>query len=1243
MWTHAMDSYAKVAKEVEPKRQKCQELNERLAEAEAALREKQENLRHVEAQVAALQKQLHDTNAEKERLESEAALTKARLGRADVLTEGLADEGIRWRLTVEKLRKDIVNLTGDVFLSAAAISYYGPFTGVYRQSIVEEWLICTKENGIPCGDDFDLRNVMGNPVEIRDWNIQGLPADSVSINNGVMVKRSNRWPLMIDPQAQGNKWIKKKEGRDLKALKMSNPKLLLILENCIRMGSPLLMEDLGETLDPALDPVLLKAVFDNNGRMQIKIGDTEVDYDKNFQFYLTTKMPNPHYFPEICIKVTIINFTVTFEGLEEQLLNEVVSKEIPEVLAKRTELTLQVAEDNKTLKHLEDTILKLLSESSGNILDDKALITTLGESKKTSTVVNQRVKEAEATAKEIEAACLQYVPVATSGSIYYFVIADLANINPMYQFSLFYFVRLFNKCMNIARDSDELSIRLQNLISSIVCNIFTNVCRGLFEDDKLTLSFLVATSFQRHTGQVSPAEWLLLLRGIGVLDMSGRPPNPNAEFFTEKMWDFIYGIQCMAPERCSDICDHITEHWDEWEAWAQLQEPFKHPLPQEYDEENALHFFHILLLVKALAPEKILYAVQEHTRRSLGRQFTVFPSPSMSEVYGDSSRSTPIVFVLSTGADPTNMLLRFADSMEMEESMGVISLGQGQGPKAQRMIEEACKKGSWVLLQNCHLAKSWMPSLEKLCEGLEESGSVHKDFRLFLTSMPADYFPVPILQNGVKMTNEPPKGLRANIIRSLMTMSDEQLNSSSKPSQWRKLQFSLKFFHAVLQERRKFGPLGWNIRYEFNDSDLETSTTVLHNMLELDGDIPWDTLVFVIGHINYGGRVTDDWDRRCLITILEGLVTPQVLEEDYSFSRSGSYRCPEKSDTMTMEDFKAFAESFPYVEAPEVFGMHDNANINYMQQESAKILNVVLSIQPRESSSASGKTSEQIVAEIAQDQFERLPAKLYDENAHPSTFAMLGDTDLMNSLGTCLSQEMGRFNLLLHKMASTLADLQKAIKGLIVMTGELDSMFSSMLNNQQPEVWQKETYPTLKPLAAYFEDLLLRVAFFREWIEKGPPPSFWLSSFYFPQGFLTSVLQGFSRSSLIPVDQLSFDFAMQGTDDNSAVEEPPEEGIFVHGLFMDSAAWDYDAGVITDQEFGVIFTNAPVMHFIPTQDKVLNLEKYQCPLYKTSVRAGTLSTTGHSTNFVLPIEVNTHQAPSYWVLKAAAFLTMLNE
>ncbi|CAE7357297.1 DNAH6 [Symbiodinium natans] len=808
---------------------------------------------------------------------------------------------------------------------------------------------------------------------------------------------------------------------------------------------------------------------------------------------------------------------------------------------------------------------------------------------------------------------------------------------------------------------------MTNLANQILNGIFQNVCRGLFEDNKLTCSFLIATALQRHAGEITAKEWSLLLRGLGLLDMTQKPPNPDPDFFTEKMWDYALrlhlGMEGMGQDLSFEAS--LTNN-------VRHDTPHLQKLPADYDgvqwlhcdvgrpkELNQLHYFHYLLLLKAkqtsatwnfptgqgLAQEKLLVAIQEHTRRCLGENFIIFPTATVAELYADSTRSTPIVFVLSTGADPTSMLLRFAQELDMASTMGVISLGQGQGPKAIKMVDEACKKGTWVLLQNCHLYKTFMPQLEKMCETLEESNMIHKDFRLFLTSMPAAYFPVPVLQNGIKLTTEPPKGLRANVIRSFLPMTDEQLGDSAKDKEWRKLQFGLKFFHAVIQERRKFGPLGWNIRYEFNDSDLETSTTITHNMLELDGPIPWDTLLFVIGHINYGGRVTDDNDRKCLLAILEKYVTPKILEPGYAFSESGTYRCPDNSDTADVESWRKFVASFPLAEQPEVFGMHDNANISFMSQESEKVLNTVLSIQPREAGGGGGKSSEEIVLEISADQESRLPERLHTENAHADSFAMSEETGLMTSLGTCLSQEMSRFNRLLQQLGTTLKQLQKAVKGIIVMTGELDDMFNSLLNNGVPNLWTKDGigYPCLKPLNSWFEDMILRFDFFRDWIEGGIPVAYWISSFYFPQGFLTSVLQGYSRKEMIPVDQLSFEFVMQDTSDPQELDGAPAEGIYIHGLFMDGAAWNFEDMTIDDQEFGTMFVKSPVINFIPWKDKKANNEKYRCPIYKTSIRAGTLSTTGHSTNFVLAIEVETLNDPAYWTLKGAAMLTMLND
>lgn len=434
-WALALSSYQSVNKNIIPKKEKAAEMDKMLKEQMGILNKKLEELRIVKENVQALIDNSNRLKAEKDELEFTMNRDQARMGRAEKLVVLLADEAVRWKETVEILDEEINQLVGNVFLSCGCISYFGAFTGVYRKEMTAKWSEQCREMQIPCSETFSLPKVMGDPVVIRGWCIDGLPTDNTSAENGILTTKAERWGLCIDPQMQANKWIKNMHKQDkMVLLKFGKSTFLREVSAAVNNGCPVLVEDVLEHVDPGLDPILMHSEFMGDGGIkQIKLGESTQDYDDGFKLYMTTKMPNPHYPPEICIKVTLINFTVTFEGLQEQLLGDVVVKERPEVEKQRDQIVIQMAADKKTLQDIEKKILKMLSESTEEqILDEDTLIDTLEESNVTSKEINERIAESTVVEKSINETRAGYTTVAVRGSIIYFVISDMANINDMY-------------------------------------------------------------------------------------------------------------------------------------------------------------------------------------------------------------------------------------------------------------------------------------------------------------------------------------------------------------------------------------------------------------------------------------------------------------------------------------------------------------------------------------------------------------------------------------------------------------------------------------------------------------------------------------------------------------------------------------------------------------------------------------------------------------------------------------------
>jgi dynein heavy chain len=244
---------------------------------------------------------------------------------AERLVNGLADENKRWTENVATLGNESITMIGNSLLSAAFVSYIGPFNAFFRERLWKQsWLPDIVSKKIPFTEGVDPLYILANLSDQAMWKKEGLPADRVSLENAAVFTSCSRWPLIIDPQLQGIKWIRERVGSTLKVIQLNQKKFMNEVENAIQMGMTLLIEGAGQEIDATLDPLLSRSIIRRGKGQFIKLGAEEIDYDPKFKLFIQTKLSNPHYKPETAAQCTIINFIVTESGLEDQLLALVV-------------------------------------------------------------------------------------------------------------------------------------------------------------------------------------------------------------------------------------------------------------------------------------------------------------------------------------------------------------------------------------------------------------------------------------------------------------------------------------------------------------------------------------------------------------------------------------------------------------------------------------------------------------------------------------------------------------------------------------------------------------------------------------------------------------------------------------------------------------------------------------------------------------------------------------------------------
>ncbi|XP_053720928.1 dynein heavy chain 9, axonemal [Synchiropus splendidus] len=1219
-WVINIVTFYNVYCDVEPKRQALAKANSELAAAQEKLAGIKSKINRLNENLAKLTAKFEKATADKLKCQQEAEETEGTISLANRLVGGLASENVRWAESVNNFRKQERTMCGDVLLITAFISYLGYFTKAYRLQLMDQmWrpYLSQLKVPIPVTEDLDPLTMLTDDADIAAWQNEGLPADRMSTENATILTSCERWPLMVDPQLQGIKWIKSRYSENLQVIRIEQRGYLDAIERALSEGNVVLIENLEETLDPVLGPLLSRETI-KKGRY-IKMGDKECEYNPKFRLILHTKLANPHYQPELQAQCTLINFTVTRDGLEDQLLAAVVSMERPDLEELKANLTKQQNGFKVTLKTLEDNLLSRLSAASGNFLGDTELVSNLETTKRTATEIEEKVKEAKITEVKINDARECYRPAAARASLLYFIMNDLNKIHPMYQFSLKAFSVVFQKAVQKATPDDELKQRVLNLIDSITSSVFQYTTRGLFECDKLTYIAQLAFQILLMNKELNPEELDFLLRYPVVTGVDS-----PVDFLTHFAWGGIKSLCSMDEFRNLDR--DIEGSANRWKRFVECECPEKEKFPMDWKNKNSLQR---MCMMRILRPDRMMYAVRDFVEEKLGNQYVAGRSLDFAVSYEESGPATPMFFILSPGVDPLKDVEKHGKRIGFtfdNRNFHNVSLGQGQEIVAEQALLLAAKEGHWVILQNIHLVAKWLGTLEKLLEQLADGS--HENFRVFVSAEPSGtpeshIIPQGILENSIKITNEPPTGMHANLHKALDNFNQETLEQCTWDNEFKSILFALCYFHAVVAERRKFGPQGWNRSYPFNTGDLTISVNVLYNYLEANSAVPYDDLRYLFGEIMYGGHITDDWDRRLCITYLQEYIKPEMMSGEMTLAPG--FILPENTD---YNGYHQYIDDNLPPESPYLYGLHPNAEIGFLTQTSDNLFRTLLEMQPRDGGGGEGggmTREEKVQAEL-----EELMGKLPDEF---NMTELLEKAEDRTPYQVVALQECERMNFLTQEIRRSLHELCLGLKGELTMTPDMENLQNAVFFDQVPDSWTKRAYPSLSGLAIWFSDLMSRIKELEVWSSDfALPPVVWLAGFFNPQSFLTAIMQAMARRNEWPLDSMTLqcDVTKKNREDFSA---PPREGAYVHGLFMEGARWDTQTGMIVDARLKELTPAMPVIFIraIPA-DKVESKNVYQCPVYKTRQRGFT---------YIWTFNLKTKENPAKWTLAGVALLLQI--
>jgi dynein heavy chain len=1243
-------------------------------------------VREVQRKLSELQDEFEFAEQERAAVVEQVRDCELRLTLALRLTTALQDEGVRWNEEIQRVHDSRPFVLGDSLVACAVESYATAFALDHRRVLLQtHWYPAIQRTGTAISDiGLNPERFWVHTTEQNRWHIFGLPHDAASVVNACVLLHSERVCLVLDPESQCAPWLRRYYDHTskgiVKSVKISNlvgSGFTTELIDAITTGCILLVDITGtSSLNPLLLRLIQRRFTVRAGRLWLSIANNTYEINPMFRCFLITHDLDLAVIAECASEVSIVNFTITPEALEAQLLSITVQHELGDVEEKLIAADAAVNEQRQSLESLENLLIHRLATLSTEELLRVDVVEGTEQLKAQSITIASRIEESLHTRQVLLQQREVFRELAARGSLMYFVIRELIAVESLYAYSLQSFTGVYKSVITsgpafeaaqkivtthqarVSKGGDTSGNEQPQAdrVTLISLAIIMTIQRGLLLRHRLVLIFAIALRCLEVKGTVLPAQVGYLLQDATTLGFTTPTAlmlqPPVAPWITKAQWRDVAVLVETVPG-FGHLAAELATSAKRWQQWTETERPEEARLPGDW---KAVSVIAHIILVKVFRPDRFRHAAEGLVSKVLGPAFvesSTAAQADVGEIITAMAPSTPLLYLLFVGADPIGELEQASRRLGAHRFANV-ALGEGQGPAALLAIQNAMKSGGWVVLQNLHLMTKWLPTLEAFLDrtlplaGAQKlstaaatgDGAASSAMRLFFTAEatndPERQLPTRLVQRCLKLAMELPIGLRASMARSLQSFAPETIESNAKASDLRTLVFNLAFLHTALVGRRQFGRIGWSKVYPFSSADLAISFDLLRSHLDQSaGFIPWAALRYLIGEIIYGGLITDTFDRRVNTVYVQRAINEEALVP--GFELAPGVVVPAAG---SIQQLQAATESLN--ESVEAFGLHDSAAFTSAVATSAQLATDVSllliatqanalgehGVGAAPSASSSGlPAADALFVDLAEDFIATLSpfdtAALKSQAAESLTPAV--------PLTVIIAQDSARLHALVTKVLSTLRELVNIARGRQSTTDVADRARACIDASHVPPEWQALAYPSVRTVRGWIDDLAQRTSAMEKFVALNgePPKVLWLGAFFSPSSVITTLLQSYARKHGVGLDSLAIDTEVlkkNAADITHAVKDTLQ----ISGIFLEGAAWDLRTNALTDCSPRASVVALPVVSIraVPV-DSLQTRGLYWCPLYATRRRGD---------SFVCMVYLRTTEPQTKWILRGTCAL-----